>query len=133
MDISDELSHEHHDTEMNNALEKVFMLDEIDPRMAELEPQTTPVDELESFLVDPRDPTKMLKVEKGLSIKIKEKLKDFLSRNINVFSWRHEDMVGINPKVSCHHFKIDFKATHKGRKKALNRERYETLKEGCKS
>lgn len=60
------------------------------------------------MLVDPLDLAKVLQVEKGLSPEVKEKLKDFLRRNLDVFAWKHEDMVGIDSKVSCHHLKIDF-------------------------
>ncbi|XP_022851659.1 uncharacterized protein LOC111373373 [Olea europaea var. sylvestris] len=43
---------------------------------------------------------------------------------------RHEDMMSIDPKVSCHHLKIDFKvAQHRQKRKALNPKRYEVLKE----
>ncbi|XP_022889170.1 uncharacterized protein LOC111404618 [Olea europaea var. sylvestris] len=76
------------------------------------------------------DPTKILKVGKGLSTKIKEKLKDFLSRNLDILAWRHDDMVDINPKVSYHHLKIDPKAAlHRQKRRALNPKRYEALKE----
>lgn len=29
-------------------------------------------------------------------------LKDFLCKNSDVFAWKHEDIIGIDPKVSCH-------------------------------
>lgn len=77
--------------------------------MAEHETQTISIEELESFPVDPQDRTKILKMGKGLSIDFKEKLEDFLCRNLDVFTWRHEDMQGINPKVSYHHLKINLK------------------------
>ncbi|XP_022880877.1 uncharacterized protein LOC111398174 [Olea europaea var. sylvestris] len=109
---------------------EVLVIDEIDLHVIEHKPQTSPVEELESFSVDPRDPSKLLKVGKGLSSTVKEKLKDFLSRNLDIFAWRHEDMVGIDPKVSCHHLKIDPKvASHRQKKRALNLEKYEALKE----
>lgn len=38
--------------------------------------------------------------------------------------------MGIDPKVSCHHLKIDPKVVpHRQKRRALNPERYETLKE----
>lgn len=39
-------------------------------------------------------------------------------------------MVGIDPRASCHYLKIDSKvAPHRQNRRALNPERYETLKE----
>lgn len=46
------------------------------------------MDELKSFPIDPLDPIKLLQVGKVLSPEIKEKLKDFLRRKLNVFTWR---------------------------------------------
>ncbi|XP_022858151.1 uncharacterized protein LOC111379057 [Olea europaea var. sylvestris] len=109
---------------------KVLVIDEIDPRIIEHEPQASPVEERKNFMVDPRDPSKMLRVGKGLSNILKEKIKDFLSKNLDVFAWKHENMVGIDPKVSCHHLKVDPKvAPHRQKRRALNLERYEALKE----
>ncbi|XP_022889049.1 uncharacterized protein LOC111404482 [Olea europaea var. sylvestris] len=109
---------------------EVLVIDEIDPCIIELEPQASPVEELESFSVDPRDPSKVLKVGKGLSNILKEKIKDFFSQNIDIFAWKHEEMVGIDPKFSCHHLKIDPKVDlYRQKRRALNPERYEALKE----
>lgn len=36
----------------------------------------------------------------------------FLCDNLDIFVWKHEDMVGIDPKVSYHHLKIDSKSTY---------------------
>lgn len=109
---------------------ELSMIDEIDPRVIEYEPQETLIEEIESFSINPRNPAKVLKVGVGLSNDIKEKLKDFLHKNLDVFVWRHEDTVGIDPKVSCHHLKIDPKvAPHRQKRRALNLERYEALKE----
>lgn len=96
---------------MLDILEVVFILDELDTHATEPEPQVAPVEELESFLVDPSDPTKLLEVGKWLSTEIKERLNTFLHRNLDVFAWKNENMVGIDLKVSCHHLKINPKAT----------------------
>ncbi|XP_022883683.1 uncharacterized protein LOC111400502 [Olea europaea var. sylvestris] len=79
--------------------EELSMIDEIDPRVIGHEPQATPIEELENFPVNPRDPAKVLKVGIGLSNDMKERLKDFLCKNLDIFAWRHEDMVGIDPKA----------------------------------
>lgn len=97
IDVPGEPGHEHEDVEMIDApfeREEIFIHDKVNPRVAENKPQTAPVDELKSFSMDPRDPAKMLNVGKGLSIEMKEKLKDFLGRKLEVFAWKHKDMVG---------------------------------------
>lgn len=32
----------------------------------------------------------------------KEDIKSFLQRNFNIFTWKHEDMMEIDPRFSCH-------------------------------
>lgn len=60
----------------------------------------------------------------------KQKLEDFLLKNLDIFAWKHRDMVGINPKVSYHHLNVDpIFISHRLKRRALNRERYEALKE----
>lgn len=89
MDIPGELGHKHKGIEMIDAPkehEEVLILDEIDPRVVEHKPQTASVEKLKSFSVNPQDPTKILKVGNGLSTEIKEKIMDFLSRNLDVFA-----------------------------------------------
>lgn len=87
------------------------------------------MEELKSFQVDPLDPTKLLQVQKGLPMEIKEKLKDFIEKNLEVFAWRHENMVGIDLKISYHHLKIDpATVPYRQKRMALNPERYEALK-----
>lgn len=73
--------------------------DEFDSRIIESNQQTTSLEKLESFLVSSRDPTKALQVGKDLSQKAKEKLKSFLCKNLDVFLWRHNAMVGIDLKL----------------------------------
>lgn len=72
----------------------------------------------------------MLKVGKCQSADVKEIFKDFLNRNIDVFAWRYEDMVGIDPMVNCYHLKIDPKViSHRQKIRVLNPERCGALKE----
>lgn len=86
------------------------------------------VEELECF---PIDPMKVLLVGKELNLEDKQKLKSFLLKNLDIFAWRHEDMVGIYPKVSFYYLNTDLKFTpQKKKKKALKlKKRYKTLKE----
>lgn len=103
----------------------------LDPRITELDSRATPVEELEFFPIDPQDFPKTLLVGKELNPEDKQKLKDFLLDNLDVYAWRHGDMIGIDPKVSCHHLNIDPKfITHQQKIRALNPKKYEAFKEG---
>lgn len=74
-----------------------------------------------------------MQVGKNLSTIVKEKLKSFLCSNLEVFDWKHEDMIGIGPKVSCHHLKIDLKTNPiQQKRKASNSKRYKALKDDVK-
>lgn len=84
--------------------------------MAECKPQIASIEELESIQVDPQDLAKMLKVGKGLLTNLKEKLKDFLNRNLDIFALSHEDMMDIDPKASCHHLKMILRLPRIGKK-----------------
>lgn len=55
-------------------------LEELDPRMIESELQTTPMEELETFPVEPQDTSKVLQVGKDLEEEINEELKDSSER-----------------------------------------------------
>ncbi|XP_022856189.1 uncharacterized protein LOC111377343 [Olea europaea var. sylvestris] len=66
--------------------EELSMINEIDPRVIKHEPQRPTVEELESFPVDSSDPTKVLKVGRGLCNDMKEKLKNFPYKNLDVFA-----------------------------------------------
>ncbi|CAI9763109.1 unnamed protein product [Fraxinus pennsylvanica] len=113
--------------------EEAVNLDELDPRIIDCKPQTSPMEELESFSVDPQDPSKHLQVGRNLPIEANEELKSFLLKHLDVFTWKHGDMVGIEPKISCHHLNIDPKVVaHRQKRRALNPERYEVLKDEVK-
>lgn len=110
--------------------EESSQIDELDPRIVDGELQTALVEELRSFKVGSNDFPKSLQVDKSLSPALKEKLKNFMQNYLDIFAWKHEDMVGIGPKASHHHLKIDPKANpHRRKMRALNLERYETLKD----
>ncbi|XP_074346814.1 uncharacterized protein LOC141685617 [Apium graveolens] len=62
--------------------------------------------------------------------KLREVLSIFLLANLDVFAWRHSDMVGIDSEVMCHRLNIDPK--HKGIRqkcRAISRERVVVLAE----
>ncbi|XP_022897827.1 uncharacterized protein LOC111411539 [Olea europaea var. sylvestris] len=84
----------------------------------------------ETFPVNPEDPTQVLRIGKALPPGMKEEMMNFLKRNLDVFTWKHEDMLGIDPRISCHHLNINFScAPHRQKRRALNSELYEALKE----
>ncbi|KAL2503713.1 Reverse transcriptase domain-containing protein [Abeliophyllum distichum] len=111
-------------------MEEASFTEDIDPRITGADSQTSSIEELESFLADPDNPTKKLQVGKDLLKEPKEALKRCLRDNLDVFAWRHEDMVGIHPKISCYHLNIDPKfPSYRQKRRPLNPEKYEALKE----
>ncbi|KAL2474493.1 Uncharacterized protein Adt_35229 [Abeliophyllum distichum] len=104
------------DVEIIEASEKVLdditmkeatSFEDIDPRVTGAEPEILSVEELKSFLVDPSNPTKKLQVRKDFPEKPNEALKKFFYHNIDVFAWKHEDMVGIDLTVNFHRLNVD--------------------------
>lgn len=83
----------------------------LDPKIIESDSQATPIEELEVFPIDPQNPTKTLLVGKELNAEDKQRLKDFLIDNLDVFTWKQVNMVVIDPKVNSHHLNIDPKFT----------------------
>ena len=55
----------------------------------------------------PRDLTMVLKIETTLPTSEKEKMISFLRENQDVFTWKHEDMLGIDRKIIQHHPNIN--------------------------
>lgn len=72
----------------------------------------------------------MFEVGNELNLEDKQNFKNFLLKNLDVFVWIHKDMLGIDPKVNYHQLNVDPKFTlHRQRRRILNLERYEVLKE----
>ncbi|KAL2480122.1 Uncharacterized protein Adt_33088 [Abeliophyllum distichum] len=72
----------------------------------------------------------MLQLGQKLEEGMKEELKQFLWKNIDVFAKKHSDMVGIDPSVACHALKVDPKVCPKIQKiRHLSTKRYSALKE----
>jgi hypothetical protein len=63
------------------------------------------VEALEEFKV--RDSKKKIQVRSQLPQRMKEELVAFLRHNSDVFSWSHEDMLGIDPSVIVHKLNVD--------------------------
>ena len=74
----------------------------IDPRLQEDESTAGPMEELTEIQVDPNEPSRVVKIGKGLKKELSQHLAEFLSYNQDMFAWIHIDMVGIHPKVMCH-------------------------------
>ena len=49
----------------------------------------------------------MLQIGSQLELELREKMIKFLKVNLDVFAWSHDDMVGIDPEIMCHHLNID--------------------------
>lgn len=81
----------------------------INPRLTECMAEVTEVKELESFSTSSGDINMALKIGKELSEPMKGLLKKFLIKNLDVFSWKHANMVDIDPKVAWNALKIDHK------------------------
>ena len=65
-----------------------------------------PTEALEDISLDEEDPEKCTRVGADLEEKIKEDLVHFLKKNIDVFTWSHEDMPGIDPSVITHRLNV---------------------------
>ena len=61
-----------------------------------------PTKALEDIPLDEDDPGKSTKIGADLKGNIKKGLIHFLRKNIDVFTWSHEDMPGIDPSVITH-------------------------------
>ena len=53
------------------------------------------------------DATKVTKVGAGLNSDLKGKIMEFLKQNLDIFTWTHKDMRGIDNKVTEHKLNID--------------------------
>ena len=104
--------------------------EDLNPRLPKDQIGSGPVEELLDIQVDEVDQEKKLKIGSNLSKKVQSELKNFLKNNLDVFTWSHDDMVGIDPEVMCHRLNLDSEYPPKRQKRRpLNPERYEALKE----
>ena len=65
-----------------------------------------PIEALEDIPLDEDDTGKSTRIGADLEGKIKKGLIRFLRENIDVFSWSHEDMLGIDPSVITHRLNV---------------------------
>ena len=80
--------------------------------------------------MDENEPTKVLKLRRDLSNELRETISTFLKGNLDVFSWKHSDMEGIDPAVMCHHLNLDSNEKPVKQKRcAMDDEQYQALKD----
>ena len=78
----------------------------IDPRLQEEDSTTGSTEELVKTQVDPKEPSRVVKVGKCLGRELTGKLTKFWRKNQDVFAWTYANMVGIHPNVMCHRLNI---------------------------
>ncbi|KAL5555336.1 hypothetical protein UlMin_037572 [Ulmus minor] len=99
---------ESHDIyEAANRPSNVHRFDELDPREPVMEQHGEPVEELEEIPLFEDDLTKTCKIGSSLTGQLRTNLINFLRDHRDVFSWSHEDMPRIDPKVIVHRLNID--------------------------
>ena len=65
------------------------------------------VEALETMELVDGEPTKTTIIGITISTDMKKKLVQFLTENLDVFAWSHEDMPGISPKIIQHRLNVD--------------------------
>ena len=83
-------------------ISKGLMETNIDPHLKEDESIAEPIEELIKIQVDPHEPSRVVKINKGLRNELAQHLIGFISLNQDMFVWMHVDMVGIHTEVKCY-------------------------------
>ena len=65
-----------------------------------------PANDLEDVELVVGDPSKTTKDGGELDPPLKEKMMEFLKKNLDIFAWTHEDMLGIDSKVIEHRLNV---------------------------
>ena len=65
-----------------------------------------PVEGLEEILLDNSKPNRTTKIETLVSPMVRQALKNFLKKNLDIFAWSHEDMPGIDPVIMVHRLNV---------------------------
>ena len=65
-----------------------------------------PTEVLEDILLEEGNPKKFTKIGTRMGEKTKQDLVQFLRKSIDVFTWSHEGMLGIDPRVITHCFNV---------------------------
>ncbi|XP_059668916.1 uncharacterized protein LOC132314009 [Cornus florida] len=72
-----------------------------------LGPDGTKVIDIHGDQIDHNKPERTTRARIRLDEGEKHELIDFLSRNADVFTWSHSDMLGISPSASCHSLNVN--------------------------
>ncbi|XP_074337040.1 uncharacterized protein LOC141674218 [Apium graveolens] len=103
---------------------------DLDPRMPPMVERAGAAKDTIPILVDPNDPSKVLRIGSNLSLDLREDLARFLRENLDVFAWSHSDMIGIDPNVMCHRLNLDPKKKGvRQKRRPISGERAEALRE----
>ena len=104
--------------------------DTIDPKLTDEEETTGPIEDLVDLPIDDKEPYKVLKIKKNLSNEIQKVISEFLRQNLDLFTWAHSDMEGIDPNIMSHHLNIDpSRKPVRQKRQAMDVKRYQALKE----
>ena len=88
------------------------------------------IEELIEVQVDPSEPSRVVKISKGLQGELAQQLTEFMCQNLDVFAWIHVDMVGIHPEIMCHQLNIDPQAKPvRQKRRALDADYYKVLQD----
>ena len=74
--------------------------------MVEKEPEK-PAKDLEDVELVEGDPSKVTKIGGELDPPVKKKIVEFLKKNLDIFTWTHKDMLGIDDKVIKHRLNVN--------------------------
>ena len=66
-----------------------------------------PANDLEDVELVVGDPSKTTKDGGELDPPLKEKMMEFLKKNLDIFAWTHKDMLGTDSKVIEHRLNVD--------------------------
>lgn len=62
---------------------------------------------LETIGLVEEEPTKVTKVGTNLTLPTKQTIIYFLIKNLDIFTWSHEDMPGISANIIQHHLNVN--------------------------
>ena len=79
----------------------------IDSRSPNEKATAGPLEDLVDLSVDDKEPCKVLKLGKNLSDELQEATSAFLKQKLDVFSWTHSYMEGIDPEIMCDRINLE--------------------------
>ena len=80
--------------------------------------------------MDPNEPSRVIKIDKGLNKELAQQITEFLYHNQDVFAWIHADMVGIHLEIMCHWLNINpHVKLVRQKQRALDADHYKALQD----